>query len=89
MEILELREVDGDNLGYSVQGYYCVGHVNKVDFAIAVNEQFELAEAATVFNVFHIYARKVPIARTGFWRFVKCQQGRGAFKCTYLDLENQ
>lgn len=88
-EITELRELDGDEL-YGILGYFCKGHVDKQEFAIAVNQEYDLAaigKVAQVSECHHIYARKVPIPESSSWRFVQCSEpGNGAFPCTYVEV---
>lgn len=72
MDIEEIREIDGEDLG-GVLGYFTRGHIDKQQFAIAVNQEFELADQgsyASVSGTEHLYMIKVPIGYSGMWRMV-------------------
>lgn len=60
-EVFELREVDGDNY-VGVLGYFAEGHVDKQAFAIAANQEFDLASMGNgviaVSDVQHLWYAK-------------------------------
>lgn len=88
--IVELREIDGDWIG-GTTGYFAVGAWDEESFAIAVNEEFNLAslshkEPVLVSDVKIGRCRKVPTPDR-CWRFHECtaeESDRGAFMATYV-----
>jgi hypothetical protein len=60
VQILELREVDCDWMG-DLMGYFAVGHFDRVDFANAVNAEYEPNDPLEAHQVCHEFWVERPL----------------------------
>lgn len=92
-EIHEIVEVEDDEFG-SVCGYYCYGHVDKQQFAIECNKEFDLsAQEKPVYTsaVEHGYLIKTfedqdgeALGGSKYLLYKSSPQSAGAFPATYV-----
>lgn len=89
MDIEELREFEEDGSFGGVAGYFAQGVIPKQKFAIACNQEFDLAncddQIVYTDHVKHGYLRKVDLKDCpGQWTIHESSNGIGAFMATYV-----
>lgn len=91
VQILELREVDCDWIG-DLMGYFAVGHFDRVDFANAVNAEYEPDDSFEPHQAQHEFWAERPLEPDDLdcgdcTYFEKCAADiEGAIAVTYVEI---